>query len=381
MRYAFVNCDIYTGEQILYRNAIVINGDKIDSIVELDRVPRDLHVYDLRGVNIAPGFIDVQVNGGGGCLFSDNPAEECIQKMHEAHKRFGTTNFLPTLITSSGEKMLEAIETVGNTLEHSKYGVLGLHLEGPYINEKRAGVHDKKHIRRVSERELDTILSRGRGIVKILTVAPEIVTEPIVGKMREHGILVSAGHTDATYEQTSLFFGWGASAVTHLFNAMSAFNGREPGVVGASLDSAKTWAGIIVDGIHVHFSSVRICKKIKGDKLILVTDAMPPVGAQITSFKLGELEVMCADGKCTTKDGTLAGSALNMATAVRNCVHQVGIPLQEALRMASTYPAQLLGHSQRLGMIKPGYEANLVAFNNQLVVSGVVVRGKYESFS
>ena len=196
-------------------------------------------------------------------------------------------------------------------------------------------VHDKEYIRRISSEELSVLVKRGKGVIKVMTVAPEVVNRSHVQMMKDSGMVVSAGHTNATYEQARDFFDWGGSAVTHLFNAMSQLQGREPGVVGAAYDSKNVWAGIIVDGLHVHFSSVSISKKVKGRRLVLVTDAMPPVGTRLSSFNLGKLEVLCTNGKCTTKDGTLAGSALDMATAVRNCVQKVGIPLDEALRMAS----------------------------------------------
>jgi len=380
MKYAIVNCDIFTGKQVLYDKSIIINGENIEEIVDIDRVPKNLEILDLNGANIAPGFIDLQVNGGGGCLFNDSPTEECISSIYNAHKRFGTTNFLPTLITTSNETMLQAIDTVKDLMKTGKYGVLGLHLEGPYIDKGKAGVHDKSFVRKVLNDELKSYLKSGNGVIKLFTVAPEVVEESCIKMMKECDIVISGGHTNATYDQTNQFFNWGASSVTHLFNAMSQFGSREPGVVGAAFDFDKIWAGIIVDGFHVNFSSVRIAKKIKGEKLILVTDAMPPVGTNISSFNLGDLEVYYNDGQCVTEDGTLAGSALDMATAVRNCVQKVGIPMQEALRMASTYPAKVLGLENKLGKIKPGYLANMVVFNNQLIVKGIITNGKQEIF-
>ena len=379
MRYAIVNCDVYTGEKVLYDKGIIVNGNDIESIVDIDKISRDLDVMDLKGLNVASGFIDLQVNGGGGCLFNDSPTEEYIARIFSGHKHFGTTNFLPTLFTVSTKKMLQAIETVKACLRNNKYGVLGLHIEGPYINEKKAGVHDKQSIKQVSNDELNILTMKGEGVIKIWTVAPEIIDEYHIKKLNEHGIIVSAGHTNATYEQATESFGWGISKVTHIFNAMSQFGSREPGVVGAALDADKIWAGIIVVGFHVHFASVRICKKIKGKKLILITDAMPPVGSDITEFNLGELKVLYKNGQCTTEEGVLAGSSLDMATAVRNCVQKVGIPMDEALRMASTYPAECIGIGNNMGKIKPGYLANMVIFDNQLTVKATVSNGIYEN--
>jgi N-acetylglucosamine-6-phosphate deacetylase len=275
--------------------------------------------------------------------------------------------------------MLQAIDSVKSCMASNKYGVLGLHLEGPYINESKAGAHDKKIIRSISFDELELLAKKGKDVIKIFTVAPETIKEEHVKFLKDYNIIISAGHTKATYEDAMKSFDWGISMVTHIFNAMSQFESREPGVVGAALDSNSIWAGIIVDGFHVHFGSVRICKKIKGKRLILVTDAMPPVGSNLTEFRVGDLKVLCKNGRCATEEGTLAGSALDMATAVRNCVQKVGIPMDEALRMASSYPAECLGVSNFLGKIKPGYLANMVIFDNQLEVKAIISDGKYES--
>lgn len=379
MRYALVNCDIYTGKVVIYDKAIIIEGDIVKDIVEISKIPKELEAIDLKGLSIAPGFIDAQVNGGGGCLFNENPTEECISAIYEAHKRFGTTSFLPTIFTVPTEKMLQAIDVVKSCIENHKYGVVGLHMEGPYINEKKAGVHDKRFIQQISDEGLVTF-TKNEGVIKLWTLAPELVEESHVKELKKRNILVSAGHTNATYEQTVQSFKWGVSSATHLFNAMTQFGSREPGVIGAVFDTDNIWAGIIADGIHVHFASVRVAKKIKQKKLILVTDAMPPVGKPSTTFKIGNLEVSYSNGMCVTKDGTLAGSALDMATAVRNCIQKIGIPKDEALRMASTYPAEFLGIQDKLGKIEIGYLADMVILNNQIAVKGIIKNGKYEKF-
>jgi N-acetylglucosamine-6-phosphate deacetylase len=378
MRYAITNCDIYSGEKVLYDKGIIVNGKIVEAISDTDKIPRDLEVIDLNGLNIAPGFIDLQVNGGGGVLFNDNPTEECISQIFEGHKRFGTTNFLPTLITASKPKMLQAIESVKSCISKNKYGVIGMHLEGPYINQSKAGVHDKNFIRSASLDELRLLIEAGKNVIKLFTLAPELIKEEHIEMLKRSNIIISVGHTKATYEETLKAFNAGFSKVTHLFNAMSQFEGREPGVVGAAMESKDVWAGIIADGFHVHFGSIKISKRMKGTKLLLVTDAMPPVGSNNMQFKLGDLNITCRDGRCTTEDGILAGSALDMATAVRNCIQKVGIPMDEALRMASTYPAECLGINNVLGNIMPGYLANMVIFDNQLNVKAVVSDGCYE---
>jgi len=380
MKYGIVNCDIFTGEKVLYDKAIIVEGERIKEIVDIDRIPSDIDVIDLKGLNIAPGFIDLQVNGGGGYLFNDNPSEDTIQKIYEGHKKFGTVNFLPTIFTMPTEKIFKAIKSVSNCIKENKFGVLGLHIEGPYINKEKAGVHDKNNIKKISDEELDAIIKNGRGVVKLMTIAPEVVKKEHVKKLTNNDIVVSAGHTLATYEETMIGFDWGITCVTHLFNAMSQFNSRSPGVVGAAYDSENVWASIIVDGFHVHFASVRISKIVKKSKLFLITDSMPPVGSDTKKFRLGDLTIMYKDGRCMTKEGILAGSGLDMSTAIRNCVQKVGITLDEALRMASTYPAEVIHKEHELGKIKPGYLANMTIFNNQIVVKGIVQRGQYEEF-
>ena len=379
MKYALVNCDIYTGKETVYDKAIIIENNLIESLIDVSKVPSNIDVVDLGGLSVAPGFIDLQVNGGGGYLFTDNSTQNAISEIFEAHKKFGTTNFLPTIISTSYENIIESIENVRKCMSHDMYGVLGLHVEGPYLNSKKGGVHDKNYIRRIQDDEFNAILKRGADVIKIVTISPEMVDTKYIKKLVNSGIRVAAGHSDATYEQAVEAFESGVSSVTHIFNAMSQFGSRDPGLVGAALENDNIWAGIIVDGYHVHFSSVKVCKKAKAwNKLFLITDAMPPVGKPDHAFKLGNLEISCYEGKCTTEDGTLAGSALNMASAIRNCIQKVGIPMDEALRMASTYPAEYLCINDRFGRIEPGYTANMTIFDYQLYVCGVVVNGKYE---
>jgi N-acetylglucosamine-6-phosphate deacetylase len=381
LRYALVNCDVYTSKEVLYDKAVIIRDNQIEQIVDLPNIPSSVQTIDLGGDSVAPGFIDAQVNGGGGYLFNDDPTPATISRIHEAHKRLGTTNFLPTLITTSLDKMVQAVKAVKSCIDRNECGVLGIHLEGPYINEKRAGVHDKKFIRKPQSGEVDSLLRTAPpGVIKILTVAPEIFDPKFVKPIMKNGTRLSVGHSDATYDQTIRAFDDGFSSVTHLFNAMSQFGSREPGVVGAGLERDDVWTGIIADGFHVHFSTIKVSYKAKlVGKLILVTDAMPPTGgAPNLSFKLGDLEIFCKGGRCVTGDGTLAGSALDLASAVRNCIQKIGISKDEALRMASTYVAAYLNVDDKLGKIEPGYLANLTIFNNQIHVRGVIIEGKYE---
>lgn len=378
--YAFVNCDIFTGDDFIFDKALLIEGTKIYGFLPEDELYESVEKINLNGSTVSPGFIDVQVNGGGDILFNDDPSIEGIKAIFEGHKKFGTTDFLPTFITGSKAGMSKAAEAVNDCLNNQAYGVRGIHFEGPFLNELRAGVHDKKYIREVNDSDIQ-IISSINGGVTMLTLAPEKVSNEFITNMHKQGILVSLGHTNATYEEAKKGFVSGASCTTHLFNAMTALSSRAPGVVGASIDDDKTWTGIIVDGFHVDYAAVRIVSKAKAPKkLFLVTDAMPPVGGTGKGFKIGEYDISIENNKCITMGDVLAGSALDMASAVRNCIQHVGINKGESLRMASTYPAEFLGLNDRLGHIQQGYDANLAIFNNQIQVSAVVIQGKYESF-
>jgi len=278
--------------------------------------------------------------------------------------------------------MLSAVEAVKYCLDEKLYGVLGLHLEGPFINLKKAGVHNKNCIRELNAEELNELIKAAElKVLRLLTLAPEVVRPDYLKKLSGAGVLLSAGHSDITYDDAVKCFEKGIGCVTHLFNAMSQLNGREPGLVGAALQAENVWAGIIADGFHVHYAAIDIARRIKAKKMFLITDAMPPVGSICRNFVLGDNTINFKDGKCTTEAGTLAGSALDMATAVRNSVYRIGIPIEEALRMASTYVAEFLGMGFELGRIESGYIANLVVFDDRLEVKGVIVNGKFDSFS
>jgi N-acetylglucosamine-6-phosphate deacetylase len=348
----------------------------------VNNLPAIEHI-DLKGLSVSPGFIDVQVNGGGGVLFNDHPDIEGIKTIVNGHRRYGTTDLLPTFITGSIQGMQKAAQAVQDYMRAKLPGVLGIHFEGPFISPNKAGVHDKKYIRLVSKDDLSVITSVRDGVT-LLTLAPEIVPLDVISDLSNKGIKVSVGHSEAKHSQTYDALNNGASCVTHLFNAMSLVSsGREIGVLGAALNHENSWAGIIVDGIHVDFEGVKLAvnaKTAKGKgKLFLVTDAMPPVGQMPPAgFKLGPYDIRVEGGRLITGDGVLAGSSLDMASAIRNCIQKVGIPTDEALRMASTYKADFLGLSSRYGYIAPGYKANLTVFNNQIHVHSTVVSGKFE---
>jgi N-acetylglucosamine-6-phosphate deacetylase len=297
--------------------------------------------------------------------------------MHQTNLKSGTTSYLPTLITASNADMIQAMQVVEQYRQHCPHNVLGLHLEGPYLNPKRKGIHNASYIRQPDRDMLSKIAAAGRAVTKLITLAPEQVDLDAIRLLAEQGIVVSAGHTDATYEQSIAGFEAGVRMVTHLFNAMSPWQGRSPGMVGAAFKQEQVYAGIIADGHHVHFESIALARKLKQDKLLLVTDATPPVGTKMASFQIGGQEVFCQNGKCVAADGTLGGSALTMIEAVANSVHHLNLPLIEALQMASLYPARAIGVDDQLGKIAPHYIANLVIFDKQLQITGMVDRGNY----
>jgi N-acetylglucosamine-6-phosphate deacetylase len=375
--YALTNCILYTGEQQLVNHALLIDDTRIVDIIPRSNLSTEHPIIDLAGNNVAPGFIDLQLNGCGGVIFNDDITSNTLDRMHRTNLKSGTTSFLPTLITTSDEDMLNALEVVKEYRKHTLYNVLGLHLEGPYLNPKRKGIHNETYIRKPDRAMLQRIAASGRETVKLVTLAPEMVDADDIRLLVDQGIVIAAGHSDATFEQGVAGFDAGIRMATHLFNAMSPWLGRSPGMVGAVFSRAEVYAGIIADGEHVHYGSIRLAKMLKQDKLLLVTDATPPVGAQMDSFWIGGQEVFYRNGKCVAADGTLGGSALTMIQAVANCVRYVNMPLPEALRMASTYPAQVIGMNHEMGRIAPGYIANLTIFDADFHVTGMVNYGHY----
>jgi N-acetylglucosamine-6-phosphate deacetylase len=379
--YALTNCTLYTGQAELTDRALLIDGIRIVDIVSSVDLAADCPRIDLAGDRVAPGFIDLQLNGCGGVMFNDAITSATLDTMHQTNLRSGTTSFLPTLITAPDQDMLQALEVVSQYRQQQAEGVLGLHLEGPYLNPKRKGIHNEAFIRPPDRHLLQKIVEAGPEIVKLVTLAPEMVEPEQIHLLSEVGIVVSAGHTDATFEQAVAGFEAGITMVTHLFNTMSPWLGRSPGMVGAVFSRPAVYAGIIADGHHVHFDSIRLAKQIKRDKLVLVSDATPPVGTNLDSFWIGGQQVFYRDGKCVSPDGTLGGSALTLIEAVANCVRYAAIPLPEALRMASLYPATAIGMAEQLGKIAPHYLANLAIFNPDFQITGIVDRGKYRSHS
>ncbi|EGR3977061.1 N-acetylglucosamine-6-phosphate deacetylase [Vibrio cholerae] len=375
--YALTNCKIYTGNDVLVKHAVIINSDKIEAVYPIESLPSEMNVVDLNGANLSPGFIDLQLNGCGGVMFNDEITAETIDTMHKANLKSGCTSFLPTLITSSDENMRQAIAAAREYQAKYPNQSLGLHLEGPYLNVMKKGIHSVDFIRPSDDTMIDTICANSDVIAKV-TLAPENNKPEHIEKLVKAGIVVSIGHTNATYSEARKSFESGITFATHLFNAMTPMVGREPGVVGAIYDTPEVYAGIIADGFHVDYANIRIAHKIKGEKLVLVTDATAPAGAEMDYFIFVGKKVYYRDGKCVDENGTLGGSALTMIEAVQNTVEHVGIALDEALRMATLYPAKAIGVDEKLGRIKKGMIANLTVFDRDFNVKATVVNGQYE---
>lgn len=354
---------------------VVVEDGHIVAVLHGD-APTGADRIDLQGGWLAPGFIDVQVNGGGGVLFNNDTSVEGIATIGRAHRRFGTTGFLPTLISDDAEVMRRAIAATRDAIAQGVPGVLGIHLEGPYLAPARKGTHDVGKFRVPDAGEIAMAASLDNGIT-LVTLAPERVSASTVRALVGRGAIVCAGHTAATYEEARAGLDAGITGFTHLYNAMTPLQGREPGAVGAALDDDASWVGVIVDGVHVHPASLRVALKAKPrGKVLLVTDAMPMVGGDTPRFDLYGETITAVDGVVRNAAGALAGSALDMASAVRNTVRLLDLPLDDACRMAAQYPAEFLGLGGELGRIAPGYRADLVLLDSQVRVQDAWIGGQ-----
>ncbi|MCA1175706.1 MULTISPECIES: N-acetylglucosamine-6-phosphate deacetylase [unclassified Pantoea] len=375
--YALVNGRIFTGHEILDNHAVVIADGLIERVCPRDALDATIAQQDVAGAFIAPGFIDLQLNGCGGVQFNDDIdalSVETLEIMQRANEKSGCTSYLPTLITSTNELMKRAIETMRAYQAKHQNQALGLHLEGPWLNKAKKGTHNPDLIR-LPDAEMVDFLCANADVITKVTLAPENAGAEVIGKLRNAGIIVSAGHSNATYEEAKAGFSAGVSFATHLYNAMPTFAGREPGLIGALFDSPDVYCGIIADGLHVHYANVRNAKRIKGDKLVLVTDATAPAGASIDQFIFAGKTIYYRDGLCVDENGTLSGSALTMIEAVQNSVEHCGIALDEALRMATLYPAQAMGVEKQLGSVTAGKVANLTVFTRDYQITKTLVNG------
>jgi N-acetylglucosamine-6-phosphate deacetylase len=366
MLQAIINGQVFDGETLCKNRVVLVEGARIVGVLAQPQMPAGIaDVYDLQGGTLVPGFIDVQVNGGGGVLFNEAPTVESLRVIGAAHRQFGTTGFFPTLITDSYAVMRRAIAAVDQAIRDGVPGVLGIHLEGPFLNPQRKGVHDDGKFCLLDEEgfEIVTSLACGKTLV---TLAPELTTADMISRLVERGVIVCAGHSGASYEQAREAIAAGVSGFTHLYNAMTPLQSREPGMVGAALADSGTWFGIIADGHHSHPAAFRIAVAAKQQGgAVLVTDAMPTVGSAKNSFVLDGETIVVREGRIVNAAGTLAGSHLDMLSAVNNAAVFAGLDWFEAVRMATLYPARAVGLGAQLGAIKEGYRASLLALDGE----------------
>ncbi|MDH5500420.1 MAG: N-acetylglucosamine-6-phosphate deacetylase [Gammaproteobacteria bacterium] len=375
------NCSLFDGETVREGRAVVIDDGRIADIVAANKVGTDSNVLDLGGHLLAPGLIDLQVNGGGGVLFNDAPTVGTLRTIVAAHRRFGTTACLPTLISDDPETMRLGIQAVAEAIAGGVAAVVGIHLEGPHLNPLYRGVHDADKMRPLDDAGIAMLCSPGSGRT-LVTLAPETVPAATIRRLCDAGVIVFGGHSAASYEETLDALAAGMTGFTHLFNAMSPLTSRAPGMVGAALDDKRSFFGIIADGHHVHPASLRIAIRSKAmAKVCLVTDAMPTVGSDNKHFSLNGVAVTAISGRCVTAGGTLAGSDIGMIEAVRNIARFGGVDVYEALRMASAYPAAALGIDDSHGYVRQGYRADLIELDKEFNVLRSWVQGGMENYT
>ena len=361
---ALTNATIYSGREVISGKTLLIDDETVFALSDKERIPPGAKTVDCSGKSIAPGLIDLQIAGGGGYLFSESPSAEALTAMTESIIKSGTTGFLIAMPTNSHEVYSKAIRVIK---ENPHPAILGLHLEGPYISPARCGAHMKSYIRQPDIKEVEALLKESGGTVRMVTLAPEICSREVIMLLNDNGVTVAAGHSNATYEEAMTGFRNGVRTVTHLFNAMSPMLHRNPGLPGAAFMSEQACASIIADGIHVHYDMIAISKKIMSDRLFLVSDA-------VEETLNGPYPHVRKKDRFTLPDGTLSGSSLSLLQAAGNCVKHAGIAIGEALRMASTYPAMLIGETRK-GLIAPGYKADLTLFDQNFTVTGVYING------
>ena len=370
--FALTHATVFDGDNLLDDHAVIIQGDTIVSVVPMTQasvLPADR--IDVKGLLLTAGFIDLQLNGCGGVLFNSDISLDTLQVMNQTNLKSGTTQFLPTLITCPQPQMQQAIDLIDSMEHRESIGVLGLHLEGPFINVTKKGAHHADSIRQLNPVEAEQ-LANFHHAIKIITLAPECVEQTAIDALVKKGIKVSIGHTNATYQQ--LKDKQGLSMATHLYNAMTPLASREVGAVGYIAEQ-KPATGIIVDGIHAAYPAVRIAKALLGEQLFLVTDAVTPAGTNLSSYDMAGQQAFVTDGKCHYKDGTIAGAAITMIDGVKNLIEHVGVCKEEALKMANLYPARALGIEENFGKLKTGYKANIVMLDPALDIQGVYQMG------
>lgn len=374
------NGTVFDGEQALGEGSVAIGDGIVEHVVWGDGSDLAGDRIDVDGAVVAPGFFDIQVNGGGGVLFNDSPDLETLVTMAGAHRRFGTTAMLPTFVTGPVEAMRFAAAAVGDARRDPDSLIAGIHFEGPVINPARSGVHERAHIREFDE-TLGAIFT-AVDAPTLVTLAPERVSPSVIAELTAAGVRVSAGHTEASYAEMAAAAAVGMVAGTHVWNAMRPMTSRDPAAVGAMLQLGGLYGSVIADGYHLADETLALTLNCLGpDRAVLITDAMPSAAGGPAQFSLGPVEITVDSGRCTTPDGVLAGSSLDMAGAVRHCVNVLGCDLYDTIRMASTVPARLMGLDDSVGRIAPGRRARIAVLDDSCGVTATVVGRSVETYS
>lgn len=363
MQKALINCTIYSEDNIVRNQVIVVENGFITAVQS--EAPENSELIDLKGYNIAAGFIDMHINGGEQFYFTQFPNAQSIDDIYQSSLKYGTTEVLPCLITSSHENILEGIEAIKNYRLKNNNGVLGMHLEGPYISTEKRGAHLLKYVRKPTTIELEELIRYGRNCIKVMTIAPECFSDDQLDMLLESGITISAGHSNMTFKQANYYFDKGIKLVTHLYNAMSVFGHREPGLVGATFANKEVYAPIILDGGHCDYAAAKIAYELKKDKLILISDALF-LGHKKQNFIWGGFEAKLVDGLYRNPEGNLAGATISMADAVRNAVLHLNITAAEAVQMATCRVAKAINLQDEVGKINVGFPARFVKFSDDL---------------
>lgn len=363
MKQAIVNTIVHTGDEIIDNGVIIIENGIILSVQK--ELPNDMETINLQGKHIGAGFIDIQINGGEKHYFSQTPNEETIQDIYDSSLKYGTTHVLPCLISSSKETILQGIEATRNYINKHHNGVIGMHLEGPFLNPLKRGAHSIDQVRKPTNAELEEIIKYGKDVIKVITIAPECFTDEQLNMLLESGITISAGHSTMGYKEAQHYFSKGINLVTHLFNAMTQFGHREPGLVGAVFENEKVYAPVILDGAHCDYAAAKVAYKLKQEKFFLISDATF-LGRKVDNFKWDNFDAHLEDGFYRNEDGNLAGAAISMQDAVQNAYNHLNVSADEAVKMATTRVATAIGLENKYGKIKQGFPASFVKFNADL---------------
>lgn len=365
MKQAIINTTVHTSEEIINNGVIIIENGIIISVQK--EIPNGIETIDLKGNHIAAGFIDIQINGGEKHYFSQTPTEETIQDIYDSSLKYGTTHILPCLISSSNETILQGIEAVRNYKQKHNNGVIGMHLEGPFLNPLKRGAHSIDQVRKPTDTELEEIIRLGKDVIKVITIAPECFTDKQLNMLLESGIVISIGHSTITHKEAQIYFSKGIKLVTHLFNAMTQFGHREPGLVGATLENENVYAPVILDGAHCDYAAAKLAYKLKQDKFFLISDATF-LGRKVSNFKWDNFDAHLENGFYRNESGNLAGAAISMKDAVQNAYNHMNASADEAIKMATSHVANAIGMGDKYGKIKTGFPTSFIQFNADLSV-------------